>query len=44
MTQRFRFLKRRWNVVEFDAVVYSVVLAVILVAAAVANVVSRFSN
>ena len=44
MAKRFKFLGRRWQVAELDAVAYGVVLAAILVVAAIASVVSLFSN
>ncbi len=43
MQERFKgFRIRHW--MQLDAVAYGVVLAVVLVVAAIANVVSRFSN
>ena len=42
MKERFKFLRRPWHSIELDAVLYAVGLAVILIAAAIANVVARF--
>ena len=44
MAQGFKFLGRRWQLTELDAVAYGIVLAVILLVAGIAGVVGRFSN
>jgi hypothetical protein len=44
MAKRFKFLKRRREYAQLETIMASMVLAVVLVVAAIANVVSRFSN